>query len=317
MPERPGFLSFAKLLLATIMALVTLPFSLVKQVFHRNIRWLTLPCAIALGALVAFPYLYTPPAPPDSLAIEELRRIHETLLRHVERGGPNHLHSRRLFYYAERFARDAGASVDAVRAAALLHDATKEKGRTDPMERFCHHGDDGASLASETLRSLGKSQAFADHVSNAVREHMGPTGFSPGALRRRFMSRFCSGYRFPGPWSREAKVLYDVDMLDLMTVDGMLKVVTNRQKNPEFDEETIEQSARSGRDSAWRSVVEADQTLKTKSARQCGADLREHSDEFLDSVDWTRTKDLDAFATAVREFKQRTPLPECLPRVPT
>jgi hypothetical protein len=112
-------------------------------------------------------------------------------------------------------------------------------------------------------------------------------------------------------------VLYDVDMLDLMTVDGMLKVVTNRQKNPEFGKETIEQSAKSGRDSAWRSVVEAGQTLKTKSARECGAELREHSDEFLDSVDWARVKDLDAFAAAVRDFKQRTPLPECLPRVPT
>ncbi len=286
------------------------------RLFRRDIRWLTLPSAIAIGLVAAFPWIYTPPAPPDTLTREDIRALHQVLVREVERGGPNHLHSRRLFHYAERFSKEAGASVDAVRAAAILHDATKEKGRPDPMERFCRHGEDGGDLAQRELAALGKSAAFAGHVATAIREHMGPCGFSPTGLRRRFMSRFCSGYRFPRPWSREAKVLYDIDMLDLMTVDGVLKVVTNRQKNPEFDDESIETSARTGKDSAWSSVVEAGQTLKTKAARACGASLRAHSRAFLDSVDWSRVKDLDAFTSAVSDYKTNNPLPDCLPRVP-
>ena len=50
-------------------------------------------------------------------------------MKRVARGGVNHLHMRRLAYYAPRFAEAAGASVGAVQAAALLHDSTKEDGR--------------------------------------------------------------------------------------------------------------------------------------------------------------------------------------------
>ena len=54
-------------------------------------------------------------------------------------------------------------------------------------------------------------------------------------------------------------MLFDLDMLDLMTVDGVVKVVELRQKNPEFERaaferEPLKDSALTGRDSAWKSV---------------------------------------------------------------
>ncbi len=275
--------------------------------------------AVALGLLtfvVAFSVARKPPtAPPDTLSPGEVQRLFEAMVKRVAKSGPNHLHMRRLYYYAAAFSGPAGASVHAVRAGALLHDTTKEDGRGDPKERFCTHGAQGAEYAFEVLTGLGKSEAFARHVAAAVDEHMGPCGHNDDFGDDRFMTKFCAR-DYPAPRSVEAQVLYDVDMLDLMTVDGVVKVVELRQKNPEFEREPLKDSALTGKDSAWKSVNDAGQTLLTKAARACGAALTAHTRAFLDGVDWDRVKDVPAFKAAARGFLGHTPLPSCLPRVP-
>ena len=275
--------------------------------------------AIALvmgGLLVAFGYVALRPAPPgEKLTPKERERINAALLKHVERGGPNHLHSRRLYHYAPPFAEAAGANVHVVQAAALLHDATKEDGKGEPKEKFCTHGEQGAELTRAVLSEIGKSETFTETASEAVREHMGPCGFNWSYLSRRFMSKFCDR-KFPKPSSAEAQVLYDIDMLDLMTVDGVVKVAELRQKNPEFEREPLEASVRSGPDSAWKSVVDAKQTLLTEKAKSCGAALAEHTKGFVDGLDFARVTDVPALKEAAAAYLSASPLPSCLPVVP-
>jgi hypothetical protein len=287
--------------------------ALLEQLFHRRIRAVTIPAAILGLAYLGWSCVHVPSAPPDRLAPGDLQKLEQALLTKVKPGGPNHMHMLRLAHYAPPFAEAEGASVDAVQAAAMLHDATKEAPTDNPKERFCHHGEDGAKFARETLLGMGKSEAFADHVATAVREHMGPCGFDWLHLRKRFMTRFCDR-EFPEPRSREARVLYDIDMLDLMTVDGVLKVVTLRQTDPAFGKEPIRDSALSGKDSAWKSVEDAGDTLLTSSGKACGDALSKHSRAFLDGVDWDQVKDLASFAQAVADFKRKTPIPACLPQ---
>jgi|SRR5581483_201476 len=251
----------------------------------------------------------------DFIEDADLKQVYAALLRRVASGGPNHLHCRRLFFYAEPFARSEGADVQVVRIAALLHDATKESGSGDPVERFCHHGETGARYADEVLAGLGALDPFRARVAQSILEHMGPVGVSWRLHGRRFMSRFCQR-DFPRPSSPEARVLYDVDMLDLMTVDGIRKVVSLRQTNAEFRRESIEESARTGRDSAWRSVREAGETLITPAARACGRLLAAQSRRFLDGLDWTTVRDVDAFGVATESWKRAHPFPACLPDVP-
>jgi len=271
---------------------------------------------VATVALVAwFGYLALRPPPEESLTPAEIEKIHAALLRRVEEGGPNHLHSRRLFHYAPPFAKARAANVDVVRAAALLHDATKEDGEGSPKERFCTHGEQGADFAKSVLDGLGKSERFSTLAASAVREHMGPCGFNWRWLSRRFMSKFC-GRRFPKPSSPEAEVLYDIDMLDLMTVDGVVKVAELRQKNPEFEEESLEDSVKSGPDSAWKSVVDARQTLITEMAVRCGGDLASHTESFVQGLDFRRVTDVPALKKAAADYLRAHPLPSCLPVVP-
>lgn len=268
------------------------------------------------GVVVLVAFCAARPSPPgEELTPEETQRIYAALLTRVEKGGPNHLHSRRLYHYAPPFAEAAGASVHIVQAAALLHDSTKEDGEGEPKERFCTHGEQGADFTRKVLVEIGKSDDFAGLASTAVREHMGPCGFNWRYLSRRFMSKFCDR-RFPAPSSPEAEVLYDIDMLDLMTVDGVVKVAELRQKNPEFAKEPLEASVRSGPDSAWKSVVDAKQTLLTVRARECGASLASHTEAFVDGIDFAEVTDVAGLKRAAAAYLAASPLPPCLPRVP-
>jgi HD domain len=287
---------------------------LAKGALSRSVRRLV-GFAFAI-VFVALAYGALRPSPPkEKLTAKEFEKIYAALLTRVEKGGPNHLHSRRLFHYAPPFAEAADANVDVVRAAALLHDATKEDGQGEPKERFCTHGEQGAEFAKKVIADLGKSERFAENTSVAVREHMGPCGFNWSYLSRRFMSKFC-GKSFPKPSSAEAKVLYDIDMLDLMTVDGVVKVAELRQKNPEFGKEPLKDSVKSGPDSAWKSVVDAKQTLITDKARACGADLATHTETFVNGLDFAKVTDIAALKKAAAEYLAAQPIPACLPVVP-
>jgi hypothetical protein len=219
-------------------------------------------------------------------------------LAHAKAGGPNERHMRRLASLAPAFAQSEGARVELVQVAALLHDATKETGAGTPYERFCTHGEAGAALARQALPPLGFSADEVETVAAAIVEHMGPCGGG------RFMTAFCQR-SYPAPSSVEAKVLFDLDMLDLMTVNGVAKVVELRQLGAEFGRESVEASAAS----AWKSVGDAREVLVTKTGQACGAQLTAHTRAFLDQA---RFDELEAFKAQVVEWLRVHPLPACV-----
>ncbi len=237
--------------------------------------------------------------------------LEQVLLRHLRADGPNHRHVLRLFALAPAFARAEGADLEVVQTAALLHDATKEDGEGSPFERLCTHHTQAAALARRELSGLGFSKTHTERVAQAIEQHMGPLGENPEFQAPRFMTGFCKR-DFPTPSTPEARVLFDIDMLDLMTVDGVVKVVTLRQRNAEFAKESVQASALTGRDSAWKSVVDARQVLLTAAAQRCGEALARHSRAFLDGVDFAQVTSVEAFEAAARAYLVVQPLPACV-----
>lgn len=233
------------------------------------------------------------------------------MLRHVRTDGPNHRHMLRLAQLAPVFCKAEGADVRIVEAAALLHDATKEDGAGPPYERFCTHHQQGAALAKAELPRLGFSPDEVARVAEAIEQHMGPLGQNGGAGAPRFMTGFCKR-DFPTPTSVDARVLFDLDMLDLMTVQGVVKVVTLRQRNAEFEREPLKDSALTGRDSAWKSVVDARAVLLTATGQACGAAVEAHTRSFLDAVDFERVTTVEAFEAFATLFMNRQPPPGCV-----
>lgn len=298
-----------------LMFVLALPVLLLGTVYGKKIRFLTVPLTLLALGFAFLESLDRPPVPSEGLTPGDVDRITAALLKRVKAGGTNHLHSRRLFYYAPPFAKAEGTDPDLVQMAALLHDSTKEDGQGEPKERFCTHGAQGAAYTQEVLLGLGKSKELAQAAALAVEEHMGPCGFNWSFFSKRFMTKFCAR-QYPKPKSAAARVLYDIDMLDLMTVDGVVKVVELRQKNPEFEKEPLKDSAISGPDSAWKSVIDARQTLLTQAAAECGNRLVLHTQGFVDGVDFEKVKDVDAFKRAAQDYLASKPLPDCLPTVP-
>lgn len=233
------------------------------------------------------------------------------MLRRVAADGPNARHMRRLAALAPRLAAAEGADPALVVAAALLHDATKEDGAGTPKERFCTHGEQGAAHARAVLPGLGYSAGQTEVVALAIEQHMGPCGTSGTRGRPRFMSAFCQR-DFPAPVGPEAKVLFDLDMLDLMTVNGVAKVVELRQRGAEFGREPVRASAQTGPDSAWKSVLDARETLLTASGRACGEAVVGHTRAFLDALDEAAVASVDGFQAAVRQWLTANPLPPCV-----
>lgn len=227
--------------------------------------------------------------------------VESLVVRHVKRDGPNHQHVLRLFAAAPELARAEGADLEVVQLAALLHDVTKEDGTGTPFERFCTHHAQAAAVARLELPTLGYSSATTARVAEAIEQHMGPLGENPEFHAPRFMSGFCQR-EYPRPSTAEARVLFDLDMLDLMTVQGVVKVVTLRQRNAEFAKETLEQSALTGKDSAWKSVVDAQQVLVTSTAQRRGAEISARTRQFLESVDFSKVTSVEAFSAAAARF---------------
>lgn len=240
---------------------------------------------------------HSPPAPRADVV--------SLMLRHVKADGPNHRHMLRLARLVPAFSKAEGASPAIVEAAVLLHDATKEDGSGTPYERFCTHHEQGAALATRELPSLGYSTADSARVAEAIEQHMGPCG------EKRFMTSFCKR-EYPAPSTAEARVLFDLDMLDLMTVDGVVKVVTLRQRNAEFAKEPVKDSALTGADSAWKSVTDARAVLVTKTGQACGDAVQAHTKAFLDGVDFAAATTVESFEASAKTFLSAHPLPACV-----
>ena len=104
-------------------------------------------------------------------------------------------HVLRVLALAERLAREEGADLEIVQAAALLHDVARGQG--DRL--VTDHAQAGAEVARQVLADQPPQKVEA--VAHAIAAH-----------------RFRSG---PQPQSLEAKVLHDADKLDAIGAIGI------------------------------------------------------------------------------------------------
>jgi uncharacterized protein len=113
-------------------------------------------------------------------------------------------HVVRVMRLAERLARELGADLEIVRAAALLHDASGAAPDAQEGERL-RHEHDSAALAAEVLAREGWPLERIEAVMHCIRAH-----------------RFRGTER---PASLEAQVLFDADKLDVMGAFGAARTI--------------------------------------------------------------------------------------------
>ncbi len=105
----------------------------------------------------------------------------------------------RLAMHISKLEGEQGLDLDALKAAALLHDIAKS---FQKRNRGVDHGKIGAEMAENFLKSLGFSEEKIKIVYNAIRAHN----------------------KGEKPLSLEAKILCDADFLDKLGAVGIATV---------------------------------------------------------------------------------------------
>ncbi|MFQ5711262.1 MAG: HD domain-containing protein [Candidatus Geothermarchaeales archaeon] len=108
-------------------------------------------------------------------------------------------HTLRVQRWCEHIGRREGADLQVLNIAALLHDIGV------PLVGRRRHFEEGAKVAGEHLRELGLPKDKVDQIVHAIQAH----------------SRFGG----PEPETREAKILYDADILDYIGSIGIVRAV--------------------------------------------------------------------------------------------
>ena len=111
-------------------------------------------------------------------------------------------HIERVYRMAERLAKEEGADLEIVRAAALLHDAD---GTTPGSESRLEHHLRSAEIAGKVLASEGWSEERIKQVQHCIRAHRFRDDREP-------------------PATIEAKCLFDADKLDVLGAIGAVRV---------------------------------------------------------------------------------------------
>lgn len=112
-------------------------------------------------------------------------------------------HVLRVVRLAEDLARELGADVEIVRAAALLHDAAGA--RPEAGQARHDHEQDSADVARRILAAEGWGEERVRAVEHCIRSH-------------RFRGR-------EQPETLEAQVLFDADKLDVMGAFGAARTI--------------------------------------------------------------------------------------------
>ena len=199
--------------------------------------------------------------PPD--VVSALIQHNDRVLSHV-----------REICEGERLSAEDTETLETI---AILHDVSKAD------THLLVHAEEGAKIAEEKLRELGKSDEFIHAVIRGIRCHMGPFPFIEEEAAK-YAKQTGEHLHFPRPESLTERLFYDADMLALMDTLGIEKVVVLRSTTQQFiDEDEAEAAAEGGTAkaaayrSAFRSVERAAATLHSETARKIAKRLMDEA----------------------------------------
>lgn len=167
----------------------------------------------------------------------------------------NYDHTLRVRKLAIKIAKKEGADRKVIDVASLLHDVGKLK-----SEDWLKHHEKCVEVAREFLRGKYDPE-FIEKVCHCIETHMGPFNLVGNC---------------PRPDNLESKVLFDADMVDLMSPTGILKMVYLLCKEGKNFEEAIRQTKKNFQD--------INNDLQTESGRKIAQKYYKLGTRFLQKV---------------------------------
>ena len=179
------------------------------------------------------------------------------------------LHTQDVVKIALILAEKEGADKEIVEISAWLHDI----GTTDKRAKIITHHIYSAKMAQNLLKELNFESKKIEQIVRCIKEHMGPIpGFFGDMLK-------VEGKRWdflPRPSTKESKVLYDADMINLCGPFGITKIIMFGVKEDRNFKEAIIR--------AKTLATQAFNDLKTISGKKVGKKYFSASEEFLELI---------------------------------
>lgn len=184
--------------------------------------------------------------------------------------GFRYIHTKDVVNTALTLAKEEKANKNIIEISAWLHDI----GLVDKNAKVIDHHLFSIKIANGLLKKLNFEKEEIDVILNCITEHMGP-------FKSKFFSKLLKeegkNWNFlPRPSTKESKILYDADMINLLSPFGVAKLIFLRAKsNVDFinavkDTKII--------------ILQAFKDLKTKSGKKMGKKYYAESKRFLDGI---------------------------------
>jgi len=126
----------------------------------------------------------------------------------------NWMHTEAVRPIARYIAEKEGADREIVDVAILFHDITKTR-----LERELYHHKEGADIAKGFLKKIKVDPRFIKEVYHCVLAHSTPLRY----FRSKAKKEHKSASFLPWPKTKEAKVLFDADMVQQISPYGIAK----------------------------------------------------------------------------------------------
>jgi len=182
----------------------------------------------------------------------------------------NYMHTKNVVKIALALAEKEEANKEIVEIAAWLHDI----GKSDKDSTLINHHSSGVKIAEDLLKKKGTNPELIKEICHIIETHMGPPR---GKFLLSELEKAGRTFDFPRPDTKESKIVYDADMIDLCSPFGIAKIIHLRTKYGKDFLESIE----SAKDTAFAAYND----LQTKSGKELGERYFKVSKEFFEIIE--------------------------------
>ncbi len=200
---------------------------------------------------------------------EKIEKIKQFAKEHLDE--MRWLHTRDVVKIALRLAEKENVDKEIVEISTWLHDV----GFSNKRAKIITHHIYSVKMTQNLLKELNFEPKKIEQVSQCIKEHMGP---ATSEFLDNLLKAEDKDWNFlPKPSTKESKIVYDADMINLSSPFGVAKLIfLNAKQGRNFKEAII---------AAKILATQAFNDLKTKSGKEIGKKYFSATKRFLKMIE--------------------------------
>jgi putative nucleotidyltransferase with HDIG domain len=177
-------------------------------------------------------------------------------------------HTQNVAAIALKLAEAEKADKEIIEAAAWLHDI----GYSDKRAKVITHHIYSVKMAKTLLKKLKFEQGKIEKILDCIREHLP----DPQYFKKELKAEGKDEKFLPRPSSKEAKILFDSDMMDLCSPSGAVKIIVLKTREGKTIKEAVA--------IAKQLTASAVSDIKTKTGKKMAEERFKVTRKFLEKM---------------------------------